>query len=403
MNSNLTAVRKIKADLVFPVTSPPVPQGVVSVDRSGRIIAIDQATSHDPKTLESYRGVLIPGFINTHCHLELSHMKGVAPTGTGLLSFIRTVVSQRAADSVQILDAIHAAEQEMIQAGIVAVGDIANRIDTIPQKEKENLRYYTFAECFDFLRDDLAEQALQDYGPAYDQLDVRKGGEKSLVPHAPYSVSPSLFRLLKEHMHGKVRTISIHNQETADENLLFLDGSGQFPSFYADIGYTIHPDTPLGKSAIHYAMQHMDPAHRTLFVHNTQTARSDIRAAHAWSDQVYWATCPNANLYIENRLPDYKAFMEEDARMTIGTDSLTSNWQLSILEEMKTIQRLNSWIPFSTLLAWATINGADALGFSDRLGSLERGKTPGLVLLDLDPDQLLLHPNTTARLLVAHH
>ena len=128
----------------------------------------------------------------------------------------------------------------------------------------------------------------------------------------------------------------------------------------------------------------MDPNQRTLFVHNTLTSAEDIQAAHAWSQQVYWATCANANLYIENRLPNYQAFIDNQAKMTIGTDSLTSNWQLSVLEEMKTIVRYQSGVSFSTLLEWATINGAMALGFEDELGSLEVGKKPGLNLLNLD-------------------
>ena len=97
--------------------------------------------------------------------------------------------------------------------------------------------------------------------------------------------------------------------------------------------------------------------------------------------QVYWATCPNANLYIENRLPDYQAFLDTDARVTIGTDSLTSNWQLSVLEEMKTIARYQSYVPFETLLRWATLNGAQSLGFDDTLGSFEVGKKPGVLSL----------------------
>jgi len=126
------------------------------------------------------------------------------------------------------------------------------------------------------------------------------------------------------------------------------------------------------------------------------TTREDIKAAQTWGNKVYWATCPNANLYIENRLPNYQAFLDTDAKMTIGTDSLTSNWQLSILEEMKTISRFQSYVPFETLLRWATLNGAEALGYENELGSIEVGKTPGLSLLNLDGN-FELNSNTTVR------
>ena len=134
----------------------------------------------------------------------------------------------------------------------------------------------------------------------------------------------------------------------------------------------------------------MDPAQRTLFIHNTLSSSEDISAAQRWSDNVYWATCPNANLFIENRLPNYKYFIDAGARMTIGTDSLTSNWQLSILEEMKTISKYQSYVSFDLLLQWATLNGAEALGMDHLFGSFDPGKTPGILLLSFDPERDLL-------------
>jgi cytosine/adenosine deaminase-related metal-dependent hydrolase len=103
-------------------------------------------------------------------------------------------------------------------------------------------------------------------------------------------------------------------------------------------------------------------------------------------------------LYIENRLPNYQYFLDTGAKMTIGTDSLTSNWQLSILEEMKTIARFQSYVPFQTLLRWATINGAEALGFDDQLGSIEVGKKPGLLLLNLGEEEQLVHDTKVQRI-----
>ena len=130
----------------------------------------------------------------------------------------------------------------------------------------------------------------------------------------------------------------------------------------------------------------MDPQQKTILVHNTTCIPEDISTAHKWSDNIYWATCPNANLFIENKLPNYQFFLDANARMTIGTDSLTSNWQLSILEEMKTIQRFQSYIPLESLLQWATANGAEALGFDDTLGSFEPGKQPGILNINISTD-----------------
>ncbi|MBX2893783.1 MAG: amidohydrolase family protein [Saprospiraceae bacterium] len=375
-------MRKISADWVFPIASPPIAQGVVITDPAGKILALERRDQHDPASLEIHRGILTPGFVNTHCHLELSHMKGKVHTGTGLIPFITSVVTQRNAASEVIAEAIAQAEAEMLTGGIVALGDISNAPDTFAVKAKGRMRYHTFVELFDFLQTSGADKAFADWSAVYEQIELAPGSARSLVPHAPYSVSQRLFQKINDfNAPAAPVTVSIHNQETPPENELFEQGRGAFFDFYGKFGISLDHFQPTGKPSIHYALEHLNPAHRTLFVHNTLTTEADIKAAHAWSPKVFWATCPNANLYIENRLPHYQHFLDTNARVTIGTDSLTSNWQLSILEEMKTIARYQSYVPFETLLRWATLNGAQALGFDDTLGSLEAGKMPGVLLL----------------------
>jgi aminodeoxyfutalosine deaminase len=374
-------MRKLTADRVYPVDTDPISEGVVITDDNGKILALGTRAEHPDAT--RYEGVLIPGFVNTHCHLELSHMRGKVNTGTGLIPFITGVVTQRNAPAEVIGEAIAAGEQEMLDGGIVALGDISNTTDTFAVKARGRMRYATFVELFDFLQDGGAEKAFADWSAVYEQLTLAPGSTRAYVPHAPYSVSPTLFARIRaangEHIN---QTICIHNQETPPEMDLFRDKTGGFLAFYGGFGVSLEHFNATGQASIRYAMQHMDPAQRTLFVHNTLTSRADLEAAQAWSSRTYWATCPNANLYIENRLPDYAAFIERGARVTIGTDSLTSNWQLSILAEMQTIARYQSYVPFDTLLRWATFNGAEALGFDDTLGSLTPGKTPGVLQLE---------------------
>ncbi|MEO6038692.1 MAG: amidohydrolase family protein [Saprospiraceae bacterium] len=374
-------MRKISADHVHPISAPPIPQGVVITDDQGKILAIESRDQHDPASLEIHNGWLLPGFINTHCHLELSHLQGKVDTGTGLIPFISGVVTQRGASAEVIQAAIAQAEAEMLAGGIVAVGDISNAPDTFATKAQGRLRYYTFLELFDFLQDAHAGDTFEKGLAVFEQLVLATGSARSYVPHAPYSVSPALFRRIREANGNEGITVSIHNQETPPENSLFLEKTGAFLDFYGRFGISLDAFEATGQPAIHYALTHLNPANRTLFVHNTLSTSDDLQAAQDWSPNVYWATCPNANLYIENRLPNYRHFLDAQARVTLGTDSLTSNWQLSVLEEMKTIARYQSYVPTETLLRWATLNGAQALGFDDTLGSLEAGKTPGLLLL----------------------
>lgn len=382
-------MRKITADWIFPVSTPPLSMGVIVTDDNGSILSIDTRDQHDPASLEIHQGVIVPGFVNTHCHLELSHMKGLVETGTTLIPFITGVVTRRHAAAEAIAEAIAKAEAEMIDGGIVAVGDISNVTDTFVQKSKGRLRYYTFLEMFDFLQEDDAEREFDKYFSVYDALNPSKGSEKSVVPHAPYSVSKNLFKKINNVNAASGITVSIHNQETQPEQDLFMKGEGAFYDFYGKFGISLDQFEPNRRPSIFYALENMNPSNRTLFVHNTLTTQSDIEAAQSWSENVFWATCPNANLYIENRLPNYQHFINANARLTIGTDSLTSNWQLSVLEEMKTIHRFQSYVPFESLLLWATLNGARALGFDDTLGSLEVGKQPGLNLINLKSDKIL--------------
>ncbi len=390
-------MKKLSADYICPVSSDPIKEGVIVLDDKGTILSIDQRSDHDSTSIEIHKGIIVPGFINTHCHLELSHMKGKVATGTSLIPFISSVVKFRDIPKEEILAAIDQADQEMYDNGIVAVGDISNQTDTVACKQKSKINYYTFVEMFDFLQEDWANNEFEKYLAVYNEHSNENGNKKSCVPHAPYSVSSSLFDLINK-TNDDTKTISIHNQETPDENQLFLNKKGGFLDFFKSFNIPFDQFKPNGKPSIHYALAHMNSNSPTLFVHNTMSTAADIQFAQQWNDKTYWATCPNANLYIENRLPNYQAFIDNNARLTIGTDSLTSNWQLSILEEMKTISRFQSYVPFHTLLQWATLNGAEALGYQDTLGSIEVGKTPGLNLLNLDENFTLQQGSSSTRL-----
>ncbi len=378
-------MQKIAADYVFPVSDSPIKNGVIVLDDDGKILELGKAKDHDPSSMDSYIGALVPGFVNTHCHLELSHMKGKVDTGTGLLPFIKNVVTSRESPMEEILNAIKKGDAEMKEEGIVAVGDISNKADTAAVKENSKIRYYTFVEMFDFLQESQAATTYEQYKAVFESQSSNNGNKLSYVPHAPYTVSKALFNIIRN-QNASNTTVSIHNQETPHEDNLLLKKEGGFIEFFGGFGMSMDNFKPSGKTAIHYALENLNPDCRTLFVHNTMTEAEDIKAAHEWSDKVYWATCANANLYIENRLPNYKTFIDNNAKMTIGTDSLTSNWRLSILDEMKTIARFQSYIDFETMLQWATLNGAEALGFEEDLGSFEKGKKPGVNLLNLNSD-----------------
>lgn len=398
INKTPTLLRKITAKKIYSNTGNPLQEKVIITDDDGCILAIDPLEQHDPITVEHLEGILVPGFVNAHCHLELSHMKGKLPTGTGLVKFIEGVVSQRNSDPEEIQAAIEAADSEMYQGGIVAVGDICNRPDTFSCKDTSPIHYHSFVEMFDFLQDTLANQTFAGYKQVYDQTDNKPGHHRSAVPHAPYSVSRTLFKLINE-LNSEVTSISIHNQETHAEEEMFRSKTGEFIELFEGFGFTYDHFQPTRKTSIHYALSNLDPRHRHLFVHNTLTGLEDVAAALKILPHCFWVSCPNANLYIENRLPNYQIFLETDARVCLGTDSLTSNWQLSILEEIKTISQYQSYVPQEEIIRWATLNGAEALGISEQYGSIKVGMSPGICLITVNDKGIIDRHSQVSRII----
>lgn len=332
--------------------------------------------------IQRFRGVLSPGFINCHCHLELSHMRGLIPEKTGLIDFVFAVVSGRNIEENKVLQAIAEAEDEMIQNGIVAVGDICNNELTAKQKIKQNLHYYNFIEVTGWLPE-MAAQRFKKSLTFFDEFT--KVAPTSMVPHAPYSVSESLWRLITPYFENKV--VSIHNQETVFEDELFVQNSGDFRRMYEMMNLDTSFFTPSGKSSLQTYLKKLSGAKHLLLVHNTFTQQKDVEFAlqNRQPGFLSFCLCINANQYIEDAVPPVETLRGNNCNIVLGTDSLASNHSLSIVDEIKTIQKFFPGLSISEMLGWATLNGAKALLMDDLLGSFEKGKQPGVVLLkDVD-------------------
>jgi cytosine/adenosine deaminase-related metal-dependent hydrolase len=374
-------MRKISADYVFPISSAPIANGVITINDEGVIVEVSENEEiTNREGIEFYKGVICPGFINTHCHLELSHMRAQIPEGKGMTGFIKEIISKRNLFSEdEIQQAIVTAENEMIQNGIVAVGDISNNSSTFLQKAKKNIYYHTFIEVFD-LNPERANEVFETARKLSKQLltfDLKLSN--SIIPHAPYTVSDNLFEMIANEALKNNSILSIHNQESKAEDELFISKTGAIVESFTQMGINMDFIKKTGRSSLQSTFTKLPRNQKKILVHNTFTLKEDIQFVTHYSlpNTTYWCTCPNANNYIEGRLPNYKIFVDADALLTIGTDSLASNWSLSVLDELKTITQHEPQLPLQTLLLWATKNGADFLGRTD-LGTLEKGKKPGI-------------------------
>ena len=375
--------QKFKADKLFDGYRFLEDDKVLITDQEGVIedIVSDNEAGDD---VQQFSGILSPGFINCHCHLELSHMKDLIPEGTGLVKFVLDVVQQRHFPEVEILQAIKKAEDELLANGIVAIGDICNNTLTIPQKTKGRMYYHNFIEASGF-NPQIAQQRFQraeEIYYKYEQTPVSHQflTRNSITPHAPYSVSDDLWEMIIGFPGYQLFTI--HNQETSGENEWFMKKQGGFSELYSAMNIDTSFFKPSGKSSLQTYLPKFLNNQSVILVHNVHTSEADIVFAKNSGRQLHWCLCPNANQYITRQLPDIDLLVKHDCEIVLGTDSLASNHQLSILEEMKTIQQHFPQIEMEMMLRWATSNGAKALQVDLLLGSFEKGKNPGVILIE---------------------
>ncbi|MDO3626830.1 amidohydrolase family protein [Mucilaginibacter sp. BT774] len=372
-------MKSFRADYVFPVHADPIKNGVVTLDDHGRIISVSDIPPPNLKLseIEHLKGVLCPGFINTHCHLELSHLKDKLSPGKGLINFIKEIQSVRQADTATVLKAAEKADKEMYENGIVAVGDISNSNISVAIKAKSDIYYHTFVEAFSFMPD----KAQETFDKAISLLGEFKNQSCSITPHAPYSVSKELFRLIKKYSDTHTNLISVHNQETEEENKFYRYRLGGFLDLYDYFGMDISYFKSQARNSLQSILPLLTNKQDILFVHNTYTNLKDIYFIKRFDRKVHFCFCPGANLYIESRLPKIDLFVDQGFNLTLGTDSLASNNKLCILNEMRLIQEKFPAINLAKLIQWGTLNGARYLGIEDDKGTLEIGKTPGLNLI----------------------
>ncbi|MFN3938988.1 MAG: amidohydrolase family protein [Chitinophagales bacterium] len=376
-------MRRLAADIIFPVSTPPVLDSVLLLSDEEKIIGIHPRADFLDSEIEIFHGALVPGFVNTHCHLELSHLKNVLPQKTGLIDFLSEVPSQRLHSDEVILAAIEEADNEMWKEGIVAVGDISNNDISFAAKAKSKIHFHTFIELLAL--DTEKASAVFDKGLQLLQQARSMGLHTSLAPHAPYTVSTALMQLIFQHCYTNSLPTTLHFLESAEENVFFKNGTGGFRQLYANLQLPLR-FTPTNKLCVESVLPNLHPQVRTLLVHNTYASYYDVAFAENIHPHIFWCVCPNANLYIENRLPDVSILMQNVRYITIGTDSLASNHTLSVMEELKTLQKHFPQLTAETLIRWATLYGAKFLNLQETLGSFDTGKKPGVVLLrDYNP------------------
>lgn len=397
-------MRKIAATYIFPVKGKPVKNGILVLEDDGTVIdLVEKADDFGEEAgVEFYSGILVPGFVNAHCHLELSHLHQKIDEKTGIGGFIGQINRLRNATEPEMQHVMQLADRRMYAAGTAAVGDISNTMLSLSVKLKSHMQYHTFVETFGFhpSRADRAFNIAETVKNEFRNQQL----PASIVPHSPYSVSEPLFRKIETEARKEKGILSIHNQESEGETEFYRECTGPIADHLQyNLGLDISHWQSRTLSSLQSILEYVPVENHLLLVHNTFSRQEDLQTllSDRRKENTFLVLCPNSNLYIENTLPPVEMFRKTELNICLGTDSLASNHQLSVLEEMITIQENFPNVALEELISWACLNGALALQMEDKLGSFERGKKPGVNLIAaLDLKQLKLTSKSRVKRLV---
>ena len=392
-------VRRITAEYVYTLDAQePIRNGYVEVDDEGVIVAV--GACHADEAVE--KGAVTPGFVNAHCHLELSHLHKKFCKGTGMAGFIDQINALRdwASDDVKTV-LVREWMDKLWKDGVSAVADISNDASSFPVKSESPVYTRTFLEVFGTEPEDC--QGVIDSVTALDKVAKEFGIDAAPTPHSCYTMSPEL--LSASSAAGlKYGFLSYHSQESQEEEDLMISGTGAMAENRRRAGMSTPPVT--GESSLKYfidrlaAVKPAPHAEHILLVHNVTLKQDDVDAAKKAFNNVFWAICPLSNIFIHNALPPIELMRKNGLKICLGTDSLSSNDDLDMMAEMKCLHTNFPQVPMNEILCWASSNGAQFLAKEDVLGSLAVGKRPGIVRISgLDENGQLTDESRSERII----
>lgn len=404
----------LSASWVIPVSSPPISEGAVVLN-GGRIQDVGPTaeilSSHPGREVRDFRGVaLLPGLVNVHSHLELTLLRGRLEN-LGFWEWIRrlTRIKYELLTREDLGISALAGACEAIRAGVTTLGDAMDLGASLDALTASGLRGVLYQEIFS-PRPEEAEERLADLEAKLADLQVRieteaarrhgpAGGRSTRIhpgvsPHAPYSVSGPLFRKVRQWAASRGLPVCIHVAESHEESLLLEEGKGAMAEALRSRG--IQWSAP-GCSPVQYLDRLEALAPGTLLVHCVRLRAQDFPILKRSGVSV--AHCPKSNWKLGHGWMDLKQVFEAGIPLGLGSDSVASNNSMDLFEEMRFGLFNPSWFsrreePLAAggargdfradqALRLATLGGAEALGLSGSIGSLETGKQADLIGVDL--------------------
>jgi cytosine/adenosine deaminase-related metal-dependent hydrolase len=376
--------RIFHADHVLPGDTPPIADGAVVVDEEGTVLDVGPATEVLPRnagpTPERVRGVVFPGIVNAHTHLELSSMRGKVPGGQGFVPWVDRLVTLRSEIAPEDdAEAIDAAVGELVRSGTVAVGDVTNTLAPVGALARAKIAGCVFHEVFGMDRavvlrriEGLREE-LEERVPSWPSAELVYAPS----PHTLYTLHLDAVRALLDSAARRGLRTSIHLAEHAAERRAVEHGDGPVPDWFA-ARLKLRPEWPC-RPLFDVAEDAGALRMGVLLVHLADARREELERVAASGASV--VLCPRSNLWIEGRLPPLLAVREAGIEAALGTDSLASNTSLDVLAEARALADRFPSVPAWELVKMATWNGARALGRDD-LGRIARRARPDLLCVE---------------------
>ena len=373
--------RRVAASFVYTLDSDaPIRNGFVEYDaEDGRVLAVGECGPDE----EVRQGAVVPGFVNSHCHIELSHLHGKFRKGTGMAGFIDQINALRDWAGADVKARLTQEWMDkMWKDGVSAMSDISNDDSSFKVKSSHKIYTRTFLEVFGS-EPEMCEGVMSDVTKLKETADA-EGIDAAPTPHSCYTMSP---QLLSASAAAGLESgyLSYHSQESQEEEDLLISGSGAMYENRKRSGMSTPPVT--GESSLKYFIDRLAAAkpapydEHILLVHNVCLKQDDIDAAKRVMNNVYWAVCPLSNIFIHNALPPIPLMRKNGLAITVGTDSLSSNDDLDMVKELVCIKQNFAEVSMNEILVWACLNGARFLSKEDTLGSIAPGKTPGIVFV----------------------
>jgi aminodeoxyfutalosine deaminase len=371
---------RIRAGIVHPVTAPPIEDGAVLVD-DGRIVAVGPhgrvPTPHHAELLEFRDAELVPGLINCHTHLELTHLEGGRHHEPEFVKWIRRVRTLKEAMTAAELDAAaEAGIRDLWSRGVTCCADTGSSGAAMRAMSALGARGIAYQEVFGpdprTVEISMAElfSCLQPLRRlATSQLLV------GLSPHAPYTVSAELYEAVAQLGRRERLPLAVHLAESKEETLLVRDGAGPFADALRARGIAVQPRH---QSPVEYLVQRGVVRRGTLCIHCVQVDETDVRLLRTVGATV--AHCPRSNQAHGHGTAPLDLLREAGVPVGLGTDSIVSVGELDLWADAAA-----AGFAGDDALRTLTIEGARALGWESEIGSLEVGKAADLAVLAVGP------------------